>query len=829
MTKYLHLSLLVVLALSFQCVAYGQTSVRLTGIVRSEQGEPLPFATVLVKDIKGKGTITNQDGEYLLVLPSGQHTLEAKCIGYLSATQVVQVGDKTLSAIDWKLKPSVKSTSEVTISSVDPAVAIMRKAIKKRTFYDKSLPRFEVKTYMKGFGRVRKFPKRILGKKVELDKEDTINKGVFYLSESASTFHYDKKEGVKEIMTASKVSGEPRGFSFNNYLGMRQNLYATRIKVPAAKRGVISPLHPNAFVYYRFRLEDSYQEDGLTIHKIKLTPRRKIDPAFSGYIYIQEGSWRMHAADFVADRNAGLEIMDTVVLRQTFMPLNDSVWMPASEEVSGSFSLLGIGGEMRFATSLSDYNLQPTWPKRFFKDRILLQVDSSANKKSDAFFDSIRAVPLTELEVRDYKVNDSLHAAHQTKAYKDSVYRAELKDYSLLGELKDYWNGGIRLPYDSLRKSVTIGKGLISDLDFLPVTGLRISLPIALQGGQLDGLTLTPSYATVANRFYFTSGYRWGKSGLNATRWSVSGGSTISQVNGANPISTTVAMGLALLAQRNLGRFMQEEFATLQAKRRLGLGWYGGAKLHYGQRSPLAVVSQYSLRGRADYAPNLPEIGNKEFERQALTATNALSLELNLSWQPGRYLYQLGGNTIETSSSYPTFWTIYKTGQPIGSLSTVNYNRIEFGMEYERTLGLLGKAEAMLKSGRFLTHQQVYLPDAQHFTGQWLNPIHSGKIDNFFVLDYYTYSTQNSWTQLHLRYNFQRFLTNKLPLIRKWKLEELVQFNALWVGGRQPYYEAAIGVTNIFKILSIQYGMQLSAPHPNRGQWLVGIRREISM
>lgn len=51
------------------------------GIVSDQDGNPLPGAGVLVKEIKGAGVITGVDGRYELEIPSGGHTLVFSCLG----------------------------------------------------------------------------------------------------------------------------------------------------------------------------------------------------------------------------------------------------------------------------------------------------------------------------------------------------------------------------------------------------------------------------------------------------------------------------------------------------------------------------------------------------------------------------------------------------------------------------------------------------------------------------------------------------------------------------------------------------------------------------
>src|SRR6185437_11912198 len=71
----------------------------------------------------------------------------------------------------------------------DPAYEIIRKAIKKRPYYDSQVKAFEAKIYLKGLIKLRNLPDRILGRKIpEEDRDqmglDSSGQGIVYLSES---------------------------------------------------------------------------------------------------------------------------------------------------------------------------------------------------------------------------------------------------------------------------------------------------------------------------------------------------------------------------------------------------------------------------------------------------------------------------------------------------------------------------------------------------------------------------------------------------------------------------------------------------------------------
>jgi iron complex outermembrane receptor protein len=104
--------------LLFSCGLYSQDKFSVNGIVLDEQQKPIFLANVKVLS-KGKlmtGTKTNKNGEFSLVLTSGNFTLETSFIGYKASTTSIEVTNKDLVLANIILKPNVSKLTEVLVS-----------------------------------------------------------------------------------------------------------------------------------------------------------------------------------------------------------------------------------------------------------------------------------------------------------------------------------------------------------------------------------------------------------------------------------------------------------------------------------------------------------------------------------------------------------------------------------------------------------------------------------------------------------------------------------------------------------------------------------------
>jgi hypothetical protein len=128
--------------------------------------------------------------------------------------------------------------------------------------------------------------------------------------------------------------------------------------------------------------------------------------------------------------------------------------------------------------------------------------------------------------------------------------------------------------------------------------------------------------------------------------------------------------------------------------------------------------------------------------------------------------------------------------------SDVDYDRIELGLEDNVRLGMLGTLSYYGMYGKFLNNNKVYFMDVSHFNGN--KTFFSGfEQKRFDLLDYYTYSTSDEYGQLFLEHSFGGFIMNKIPLLRKLKLNELAGFRALYVPDKDAYFEASFGLEKL--------------------------------
>jgi hypothetical protein len=199
---------------------------------------------------------------------------------------------------------------------------------------------------------------------------------------------------------SSKVSGQSDGFGLSapRFYSFYEN--NVRIGNNLNPRGFISPISDNALNYYKYKLEGTYFEDGREICHIKVIPKRKYEPLFSGHINIVADEWRIHSVKLLLTKESQMEFVDTIRLEQLYRPLNKDTWFMSSQVIYPAIKFMGFDGYGSFVNIYSDFNIEPVFDKKTFNNTVLKYLDSS-NKKTADYWEKARPLPLMDDEVRD--------------------------------------------------------------------------------------------------------------------------------------------------------------------------------------------------------------------------------------------------------------------------------------------------------------------------------------------------------------------------------------------------------------------------------------------
>ena len=158
-----------------------------TGIITDNDGKILPYASIFIKG-SSKGTNANNEGRYSIYLDNGQYTFICQHVGYQREEKTITVTGNGLQ-VDFILKLQEMTLGEVILTNGNnPANEIIRQAIRKRSYYQDQLNTFQCEVYTKGQLRIRDYPKKILGRKVDFEDGDTSKRKMIFLSETIAKY-----------------------------------------------------------------------------------------------------------------------------------------------------------------------------------------------------------------------------------------------------------------------------------------------------------------------------------------------------------------------------------------------------------------------------------------------------------------------------------------------------------------------------------------------------------------------------------------------------------------------------------------------------------------
>ncbi|MBL7935007.1 MAG: carboxypeptidase-like regulatory domain-containing protein, partial [Bacteroidia bacterium] len=598
-------------------------------------------------------------------------------------------------------------------------------------------------------------------------------------------------------MYSSKVSGDNKAFSFNQVSDMKFSVYENLISLDGlSDRPFISPINENALLSYRYKLLGTTFEDGKMLNKIEITPKRKTDPCFRGIIYIQENTWRVHSADVYLTKDAKIDFVDTLYIKQLNAPVNDSIWMPMSLNMTFNFKVFGFVGDGYFNAVFSDYDMHPVFPKKFFKNEVL-KVEDGANKKDTAYWESSRPVPLTYEEEADYREKDSIGKIKNSDHYKDSLDKKGNK-FTLSDLIMGY-------SYNKTTKQFSLNTSglLTSGVQYNTVEGVNASLKVDItkryEDHRYHNLSASARYGFSNYLIGGTANYKYLMKPEKFESINVKVGTSALQFNGNDPINATMNTSYTLFNNDNFMKLYKKTYASFSYRKELINGLIASFNTEYAERSSLRNTANDLWIDNKNklFTSNNPLKPNTD--DSSFAVNNSFIVELGFSIRFKQKYYTRPHQKIIVGSKFPIINVLYT--KAISGLNTkADYDLARISIDDNIKLGLVGTFAYKLKGGYFLSSKYVEFMDYKHFDGNQTILANNDYLNSFKLLPYYTYSTKNWYFEAHAEHHFNGFIFNKLPVLKKSRIQEVIGGHILFNDKLDQYYEINFGVEHVFQI-----------------------------
>ncbi|HET7361042.1 MAG TPA: DUF5686 and carboxypeptidase regulatory-like domain-containing protein [Salinimicrobium sp.] len=773
---------------------------QITGKVVSSEGEALPYVNIYLED-SFKGTTSNEKGNYELEISQpGNYTLIFQFLGFNTLKKEISVAEFpfTLNVV---LSEETTTLEEVIlVSDENPAHDIIAHAIEKRQFHKEKIEAYTADFYSRGLWRIKNVPEEILGMEVgDLGGSlDSTRSGIVYLSETISEITFKAPNDFKEKILASKVSGNDNGFSLNSAQEATISFYNNLVDLNSE---LVSPIADYAFNYYNFSLEGIFYTDGgKRINKIKVVPKRPNDKVFSGFVYIVHDTWQIYALELSTTGQAmRVPPIEKLTITQNFKySEEEQLWVRISQTVTFEFGMFGVTGNGRFIAVYSNYDFNPEFSNKTFGNEIL-SFAPKANEKDSVFWESSRPVPLTSEEKSDYLKKDSIQEYRNSKVYLDSIDAVRNK-FEIFNLLTGYTFS------NSFKNWVLSFSSPLFNTHVNTVQGYNTSLAVNFRKNKTEhynsaywSVFSEIEYGFSGERFRILGGFQKKFNSISAPVLTISGGTTVKQINSREPITETINGIITNFFERNYLKLYDLLFAQISYKEELFNGFKFFTSVGAEKRSPLynTRTTFWVDREDVELTSNNP-LQPYNYNSAPFKEHNIITLELaaSIDFNQKYISYPTGKFNIETGKT-PSLLIFYEKGFA-SSIADYNFDHLQLGLKQQFNIGNKGEFGYNIKAGTFFDDEIVSYLDYRHFKG---NQTHIGTssnyLDRFNLLPYYALSTGKNYLEAHFEHNFEGFILGKIPLINRLNYSLVLGAHQLYTQDQKSYSEFSVGLDNL--------------------------------
>ena len=826
----------LILFISFLLPILGFSN-HISGVISDKNGEPLPFASIYIKNTT-YGVSSNAFGEYFIELEPGNHTIIYSYIGFRNEEKSINLTEKPkiINVILFENDQDLIEY-EVVSNTKNKALEILEKVKKtKKNYVEKD---FSCKEYSKNTIEKRQFKlqRKDTIELWQLDTSKSINfkndvlkfvesYGDLYKINGFNYWSYDgyhdfadtKKEQDFVIIQSFEDFGEynitPEYEVDDKYdyliklSEIEFDLYKNNIPIQIANKPIVSPLSPGSRTYYKYDyLGFIPQEDSFKIHKIKITPRFKNEPLLKGVLFVQDSTFLLKSIELELSGPLQSEFnIKNFHVIQNYEQYEDQnlikrkvIDYTIREEI---YKILGNS-----VTVNKNFKFSKDLPTEFKKNQVKYFSDSSA-KISNQKWKSIRQLDLKKNEIEYINYTDSLRDYYQSEEYaleQDSIYN-KITWSNIL------WEGiGKKNRYKGYSFYIW---PVVSQFNFLGIGGYRHNLGFNYSQNINEKYKITTrnnlDYGLANKDFKGSTNISIITNDKKYKQFSLGIGDQYKAIN-RNPSIVTAFSRSNYVRSQNIETGYRTELLN---------GIYGEVKFQYTNQTPIDNLDLNSDLF-TESIDSILELSPIKFDSYRKSETR-----IQLTWLPFQKFYYKKNKKIVVGTKYPTVNFIYKKGIPNLFKSEVNFDYLELGINDEFTIPHLGKSKWNIQTGAFVNKKNLRIVEWKYFRGSdrgfFSNPLSSSQLLGN------TLFTKNSFLRGNYVHSFDGNVFNKLPLISKLGLQLSTGLSTLIITDQDfTHLETFIGISRPFRIFGglVKFGIFLSTSINSKN----GIQSEIKL
>ncbi|MEI8204282.1 MAG: DUF5686 family protein [Bacteroidota bacterium] len=819
----LHLYFIILISILAMGTTHAQTTRIYGKIIDAKTNEPVPFVNVFFKE-KNIGTTSSFEGIFALETKNASDTIETSLVGYIP--QKIKIKRNTYQEINIQLVPSMYALNEVVIQyEENPAEVLLKKVIKNKEKNDiKGLDAYQYEVYNKIQFDANNITERFKNNRllhpfkfIFNNMDTSIINGKTYLpamiSEAISDVYYRKSPKASiEIIKGSKISGL-KDASISQFLGdMYQKVDIYDNYIMLFEKNFVSPAANFGTLFYKYYLTDSTFIDNQWCYKIMFKPRRPQELTFAGEMWIHDTSFAVKEVDMRIMKDVNINFINDIVVKQKYTLTNYGQWMLSKDQLIVDFNLvlnikntLGLYGTK--TASYRDFVFNQPKPDKFYNVDSKIITEEDAMQRTDDYWKTMRHDTLNKNEKGIYAMVDSVQSTPIYNTYVN-VLRILFTGYLHLGNI-EIGNYVTMYSFNSnegsrFRLSVRTSNDFSKKIKYSAYVayGTR-DLTYKYGGGLLYIFNKNPRRTLALN-------YKFDTEQLGESEMAFRTDNIAASLLRRNPSNK-------LTLVREYKSILENEWH---------IGFMNTLQINHREIFPL---------GKTAFEFNQADGIN--------TKKNITTSEIELDTRFAKKEKFLTGafNRTSLGTPFPVIEIKYVKGFSKVFNSDYDYHKLQIGIKQWIYVGTFGWSKYIIEAGQIwgkLPYSLLKLHEG--------NESLSFDEYSFNLMNYYEF-VSDRYFSAYFTHHFDGLFLNKIPLMRKLKWREVAYAKGV-IGTlskenknfsvfpanqlytlEQPYYEAGVGIENIFKIIRVDGIWRLShLDHPHTSKFSIMLTMVIS-
>ncbi len=816
--------LLVLSAVALVAAGQQASMTQITGFVRdSLSHEGIAYASISLVGTS-EGMLATDRGGFTINSRASFHKLRISAMGYRTKEVDIKAGKGSVILVD--LVPTGVELKEVVVhkgkekysKKNNPAVDMIKKLRARRDDNDpRRLPHYGYSQYermMIGFGDVDD----IISKPEEqqwideyADTSALTGKRVlpFSIKETVARDYYSSNpDAHKQIVIGSKSAGIDERIDQENIKKVLDDFMGEinifQNDVPLLTNRFVSPLSRIAVDFYKFYLNDTVMVDGERCAVLSFVPFTPQTFGFLGRLYVslEDSTMFIKRVSMGVPYDINLNYVERMSIEQDYERAANGSRLKVRDNVEVSLKLLSSLPVMfaRRETTYRDHNFERP-EAGVFNNKAEKTIVSSAAYMPDEFWQEYRPA---EVRTTTATVKNLMQRLRRSKLF--------------------YWAEQVIV----VMVNGYLPTAKVSKFDLGP-------LNTTLSGNSLEGLRLRLGGMTNVNlsrhwfaRAYVAYGFRDEKfKYMGSLEYSFTPKKSMDQEFPIHSLRLTHRYDVDKLAQHYLYTNQDNVFLTLKRHKDVRMQYLRTTRLEYRHEwynhFSISLGIEHNIHEATQYVPFVYVDGTA---RQRYTQAGFTA---QLRFAPGETFYQTRSYRIPINMDAPII-TLNQTYMPKGFMGSMyEINKTELGLQKRFWFSAFGYADVIIKGEKVwskVAYPDLLMPN--------VNLSYTIQPESYSLMKPMEFINDQSLSW-DLTYWGNGILMNRLPLIKKLRLREVLTLRGVWgilsdknnpatsgdvflfptdalcqPMGNKPYMEAGVGLDNILTILRVDYVWRLN-------------------